>query len=76
MCKHFWLIEPNNKGRCKLCGKKHDFNEDNKLAFPEDYAKGFSRGVDFRRILVSTNGYCIQGSIPKGNSFGTHEKID
>jgi len=28
MCKHFWLIDSSNHGRCKLCGAMRYFQHD------------------------------------------------
>ena len=67
-CKvHWWVISVDNIGVCKLCGKEHDFTEDNRKVFPENYPNGFSRGSGDGDWLESTVGaYYMQGSLVNG----------
>ncbi len=69
-CKsHHWIIKPNNKGKCKLCGAERDFNKANKQAFPGDYLKGFPAKQELTRSLAPAE-YYMQGSLPKSDGFG------
>ncbi len=71
MCIHYWKIGMNNEGVCKLCGLEHDFNRDNKQAFPEDYIGGCSGGLKYKHSLAPGEFY-MQGSL----RLSTHSTVE
>jgi hypothetical protein len=59
MCKHFWMVDACNKGRCKLCGESRDFQLGiNRILRTSKKSTPMSiRSAN----LCPTEGYYIQG---------------
>ena len=40
MCIHYWILDPDNQGKCIKCPESKDFsNTDNYINFDEEYSE-------------------------------------
>ncbi len=53
MCKHHWILSPDNHGKCCLCPAERDFNP----------KKNTKRQCRLERTLWTKGGFYLQGSI-------------
>ncbi len=67
-CPHYWLIDSDNKGRCKYCNEERDFHEINDKVFGNT-KKYFAKGITLERNLCPTNGYYMQGDLRHRHSY-------
>ena len=65
MCVHYWNINSENKGHCKLCGEDRDFQPALDKIFGMD--KPFK--VHLGRHLNPRHDYYMQGSIGYPHSY-------